>query len=539
MNGQPESEQLQNFHERLSQWVSSQGFWFQLRYSLSGGGAKGAVAFHMFRLATRLMVFLLIAAAAGWIFLINQSNSGSHSEEVSAALKESLKAEEIELKGLVREQGEFYIGRLAMSGGEDTFFTVMEASALKCKMRLFDTFKKDWDPGAITISRLDLGLRAGADSSKAAESMADVLFQKSGKMKLSTIVVNDTSLRWGYSERTRGSILGSKMRAMKTPDGWRLRFRGGTFTQNWLKRLEIVELDVVFGREGIVFEKAVFKKDQGYVTLQNMKVKAGERPEVSGTMDLRKIDISSIVPLGVRNFVEGTISGEFKVSGSTNSVGGVGFEGDVVLAGDDLVVLRDRVHLLRALSVVDAFSNYRRLDFREGSFRIKTRAGRMEVTDVKLRAGDLFTMQGDMTVRLPTAEESIGFQNVGDGEDDAILNDDELDITLKRAAKSSGQSKGVGFAKSRNESLFDRLGLSIENRRLEDKAAERLARTYRYEGLFTVTLPRDAFARAPKLQEMYPGNGANGRVVMDVPLEGVLYDVTLKQANEIYEKGAR
>ena len=539
MNGQPESDQSQNFHERLSQWVSSQGFWFQLRYSFSGGGAKGAVAFHMFRLATRLMVFLLIAAAAGWIFLINQSNSGSYSEEVSTALKESLKAEEIELKGLVREQGEFYIGRLAMSGGEDTFFTVMEASSLKCKMRLFDTFKKAWDPGAITISRLDLGLRAGADSSKAAESMADVLFQKSGKMKLSTIVVNDTSLRWGYSERTRGSILGSKMRAVKTPDGWRLRFRGGTFTQNWLKRLEIVELDVVFGREGIVFEKAVFKKDQGYVTLLNMKVKAGERPEVSGTMDLRKIDISSIVPLGVRNFVEGTISGEFKVSGSTNSVGGVGFEGDVVLAGDDLVVLRDRVHLLRALSVVDAFSNYRRLDFREGSFRIKTRAGRMEVTDVKVRAGDLFTMQGDMTVRLPTAEESIGFQNVGDGEDDAILNDDELDITLKRAAKSSGQSKGVGFAKSRNESLFDRLGLSIENRRLEDKAAERLARTYRYEGLFTVTLPRDAFARAPKLQEMYPGNGANGRVVMDVPLEGVLYDVTLKQANEIYEKGAR
>ncbi len=217
----------------------------------------------MFRLATRLMVFLLIAAAAGWIFLINQSNSGSYSEEVSTALKESLKAEEIELKGLVREQGEFYIGRLAMSGGEDTFFTVMEASSLKCKMRLFDTFKKAWDPGAITISRLDLGLRAGADSSKAAESMADVLFQKSGKMKLSTIVVNDTSLRWGYSERTRGSILGSKMRARRIPDGWRLRFRGGTFTQNWLKRLEIVELDVVFGREGIVFEKAVFKKDQG------------------------------------------------------------------------------------------------------------------------------------------------------------------------------------------------------------------------------------------------------------------------------------
>ena len=39
-----ETEQLQNFNERLSQWVANQGFWFQVRYSMSGTGMeRGAV----------------------------------------------------------------------------------------------------------------------------------------------------------------------------------------------------------------------------------------------------------------------------------------------------------------------------------------------------------------------------------------------------------------------------------------------------------------------------------------------------------------
>jgi hypothetical protein len=538
MNGHTESEQLQNFHERLSQWVSSQGFWFQLRYSFSGGGMKGAVTFHVLRLVARLLIFLLVATGVVWFFLIKQVGSSSFSNQVSSVIKGKLRAEEIQLQGLTRDHGEFYVSRLAMSGGEETFFTVMEARNVKCQMGLLDGFRKEWNPGIITISKLDIGLRAGADSPEAAKSMADVLFQAAGKMKLNTISVNDASLRWGYSERTRGSILGSKMQAQKTADGWKLKFKGGNFTQNWLKRLEIVELDVAIGRQGVVFEKALFKKNLGFVTLINTKVKAGERPEISGTMNVRKIDVSSLVPPGLRSFVEGTVSGEFKVFGSTNSTEGVGFEGEVILAGEDMVVLRDKVHLLRALSVADAFNNYGRLDFREGSFRMKTHGGRLELKDVQMRAGDLFTMKGEMTARLPTADEVIEFNNAAaaDG-NEGILNDDEMDITLERAAKSAVAGE-VGFRKAEDESLFDRLGLSLDNLRLEQQAAERLAQAYRYEGLFTITLPPDIFARAPKLSEIYPSNGANGRVVMDVPIHGVIYEITQEQANEIYEKGA-
>jgi hypothetical protein len=540
MNAQTEPEQLQNFHQKLSRWVSSQGFWFQLRYSLSGQGAKGAFAFHAARLAARFAVFLLIVAAGVWVYLLKQADMSSYREGFQSALKEKLGANEIELRGLERRQGQFSISRLTMSGKESTFFTGLELRNLKCRKTLLDVFRKEWDPGVITISRVDLGLRAGSDSLEAAESIADVYFQDTGGIKLESMIVNDLSVSWGFSERTRGSIVGTSMKAERLADGWRLRFKGGVFTQNWLKRLEIDEIDLVFGRQGIVFEKAQFRKGEGYVSFLDLKVKAGDRPEVSGMLRLRKIDVTSLVPLSVRNFVEGRLSAELKVFGSTNSTEGIGFEGDVVLEGEDIVVLRDRFHLLRALSVVDVFNNYRRVDFREGGFHMKTHGGMMEISEVDLSTGDLLRMKGDLVVRQPTREEFLNY--VGEDkmeEQGGILSDDEIDFTLERAAEEAGESKRVGFGKAGDESLFDKLGLSLETRRLEERATERLSRSLRYEGMVEISLPKEAFEKAPGLASVYPKRDATGRILMKVPLAGTLFDLTLNQAQEIYEKGAR
>ncbi len=541
MNAQPESEQLQNFHQRLSQWVSGQGFWFQLRYSLSGGGGKGTLTFHLLRLSARVFLFLLLLAGGFVLFLVKQTESASFQMDRQVAFIEKLGGEEIEMKGLASARGVFSISRLAMTGKEGTFFTELELRNLKCNRSLFSKFQKEWDPGVVFISRVDLGLRAGSDSLEAAESMADVYFQDTGKLKLEKIVVNEMSIRWGYSERTRGSIIGSHMTADRLPDGWKLRFKGGTFTQNWLKRLEIEELVVQFGRKGLVFEKANFKKNEGFVTFLDMKVKAGERPEVSGKMRMRKIDISSVLPVAVRNFVEGAISAEFNVFGSTNSTEGVGFEGDLVLEGEDYITVRDRIHILRAISVVDAFNNYRRIDFREGGFHMRTHAGRIDITGANLVAGDLFRLKGSLTARPATTEEAMAYTgSVNEDDDDLlILNEDEMEITLEGAGRQAEEAKQQGFNKEGEESLFEKLGISLENRRLDELGAERLARSMRYEGELEISLPKEAFEKAPKLMEEYPLRDSSGRILMRVPLEGVLYDLTLKQAEGIYENGSR
>ncbi len=545
MSGQPESEQLQNFYERLGQWVSSQGFWFQLRYSLSGGGAMGALSFHVLNLAARVGVFLLIVAVGGWVFLIKRTGSEGYREDLTENLKQSLAAEKIELQGFSMRQGEFYISRMALIGGEETFFSGMELRNIKARKDTIDDFRSQWDPGLVEISRADVDLRAGADSEESATAIGDVLLQKSDEVKLDGIKVADMTLRWGYSSRTRGAIDGSKMRAQRVPDGWRVRFTGGTFSQNWLKRLEIVDLIVAFRREGIVFEKAVFKKGRGQVTFQELTIKSGERPEVSGTMNLRDLDLSLVLPAAVRNFVEGNISGDFRVLGSTNSSEGIGFEGKVELGDDELVVVRDRLHLLRALSVVDAFNNYRRLDFREGSFHMKSHGGTLQLSDVDLKAGELVTIKGGMKVRPPTNEETKTFSGFGAKDESAagILSDEEIEaeaeISLSRAAKEAGAVTGFEGTVAENVSLSDQLGVTAESRRLDELAHERMARAMRYDGLFTLALPKEAFSRAPRLAERYPQNEDSGRVNVEVPLSGVLYELTLKQAEEIYDQGAR
>lgn len=535
-----DTEQWQNFNERLSQWISDQGFWFQLRYSLTRGGSKGSFTFHLLSLSARFLVFL-IAAAGLWLFVVKMTGRERYAERLSEEISEKFAAEEIEYKGIAQENMKLNISRLAMIADDKSFFNGLEIANLSCQRGFLVDFGQPWDPGLIEISKANVSLRAGSDSDASSQAIADVLFQDMGDMKLDAIHVAHMSLRWGYNARSRGSIYGSKMRARRLPEGWRLTFRGGTFSQNWLRKLEIVELDVIIRKDEIRFEKANFKKDGGWMNLENFKIEPGQRPKLSGVMKIKGMDISSMVPLVTRGHVEGRISGEFSVMGSTNTTDGIGFNGMVNLQDGDMITLRDRVPLLRALSVVDAFNTYRRVDFQKGSFRFETQSDGLVFSDVKLYADDLMEMEGDLRVRKPKSDEEL----VVEKSDDfyrTILRDDEsaksLDLSLREAAEVSSEDE-IGFKAEVEDSLFGKLAITNENRRLKEIEAERLSHSLRYEGGFQISLMKTAFVKAPKLREMYPVSEETGRIPIWVPIEGVLYELTSGLANKIYSEGGR
>jgi hypothetical protein len=287
----------------------------------------------------------------------------------------------------------------------------------------------------------------------------------------------------------------------------------------------------------------------GTVEFPGMRLLGGERPEVDGIVKIRSLALDRVIPPALRNFVEGSISGDFKVSGSTNSSDGIGFEGQVTMDGTDMVSLRERIHLLKALSVVDYSRNYHRVDFREGSFLLKTQRGGMQLTEIDLKADDLFTLQGAFTVRLPTqqeideamakgAEVSPLFAEEEEATDLLKPSAPESDFTLRRAAQEARRIQ-EGNQSPESLKLFDRLGASFEMRRLQSQAAERMSRMLRYDGALRITLPGDAFERAPRLQELYPPDPVTGRVALQVPLQGHIYELTLRQAEDIYQQGQR
>lgn len=545
-----ESEQSQNFNERLSQWVASQGFWFQLRYSLSGSGSKGTAMFHLLRIGFRLVVFLMLVAVGFWVYLVKRTDSEHFQDGLKESLKAGLTASDIELTGFSRRQGEMVMSSLALQGGNNTFFSALEARNIRCRMGLLDGISGKWDTGVISIARMDLDLRAGADDADSARQLSESLFRNYRDVLLSSIEVTDASVRWGYSDRTKGSISNSTLQVQRLDNSMKLHFRGGTFSQNWLRKLEIVNLVIICNPEGLVFEQAELRKGGGTVDFSGLQVTGGERPTLDGPMKLRKIDLEGVLPLAQRSFVEGTLSGDFRVSGSTNTSEGVSFEGQINLDGKDTISLRKRVHLMQALSDVDYVRNYHRVDFNEGSFQIKTSAGGMEISNLSLKAGDLLTLEGKMRVRLPTPEEAQAALISGEAEDNSsnfVHADDqsreeeeasdEADFSLRRAAQEAQRVKDG--KQEAPDSLSKKLELGLELRRLEEQAADRVSRTLRYEGRFRITLPKDAFERAPKLVERFPVDTSSGRIPMMVPIEGNLYELTLKQAEEIYQLRSR
>ena len=487
-------------------------------------------------------------AIFAWIYLERRTGTAHFLSVFKESLTEGVSAKEVEMRGFQRLQGQMELSRFAAEGDSGTFFSSLEARNIRCKMGLIDGMFGVWRPGLIAIAKLDLDLRAGADDAESAASMSRVFFSDPEKVEILSFDIAEANIRWGYSERTQGSIESTTIKMQRVNNSWRMILKGGFLSQNWLNRIEVVEMVVLCTPEEIFFEKADLKQGDGTIDLAGLRIKTGERPKVDGIAKIRSIAIENLAPLSTRNYLDGTISGDFTVFGSTNSSEGIGFEGQVLMDGKDLISLRDRIHILKALSVVDFSRNYHRVDFREGSFQLRVAGGGLELSEVNLKAEDLFTLEGALKVRLPTKKEIEDAIAKGEGGSDSALSDGEddalvskpnaqkaaVDLTLKRAAMESENDR-MGSSRDEGQSLFERLSFNYELRSLQQQASERMSRMLRYEGSFRITIPADAFERAPRLQSEYPLDASIGRVPIIVPVQGYLYEVTAKQADDIYE----
>ena len=86
-------------------------------------------------------------------------------------------------------------------------------------------------------------------------------------------------------------------------------------------------------------------------------------------------------------------------------------------------------------------------------------------------------------------------------------------------------------------SLFDKLESDLQTRLLAQESNERLTNSYRYEGDFVFVLPEGIFTRAEGLEEKYPA--VNGKIFVDVPIKGMLEELTQEQADQFYDLGGR
>ncbi len=569
-----ESKQSQEFNERLSQWVSSQGLWFQIRYSLSGSGGTGKAFFHLLWMSFRLLVLLLVIAAGVGFYLLKRTTTKDFNRNLNASLKSGFSATELEVSGPKKENGYLNLNQVMALGDGNTFFNSFEAKNVSCKMGLFDEFLGKWDTGNLSISRLQMELRPGADDEKASKLIGAAFFKQPQKVTMNSLEIHDVSLFWGYSAKTRGAIENSHMIARRLGDTWKLNFKGGTFTQNWLKKLEIEHFEITCNREGIIFEQALLRKGEATVDFSGLKLVGGALPMLHGIARVRLLDLESILHPSQNALIRGKISGDFKVSGSTNSSEGIGFSGKVVMnsgldslssdkesIGRDasIILSDDQIPVLKALSVVDSVRDYRRVNLVNGSFNLKTLNSELSLTEIQLdsdlemtndrvEVGNVMQVKGALNVRLASQKEMLEIDNA-------------IDLEKIEAAKAKGQkspesveAKEDQFSRAPvdddasstelkkfqgDETLTARVSKSLDALHADRKNTDRFVNYLQYEGSLEISLLPNAFDQAEALKAKYPVDPTTKRIQIKIELLGDLSKLTSSQAEEIYREGHR
>jgi hypothetical protein len=529
-----ESEQTKEFNERLGQWIESQGFWFQLRYGMSGTGTGfNKAAFHLLNLLFRLGIVVFIFAICGAIYLMRNKGTAEYREGLSTSLNHGLSSTGTELSNFSYNYGTFSINKITSRGGERTFFTRLDARSIRGKMGFTDSFMRQWNLGVVSISKLDLELNAGADDTQSAQSISEAIFKQSSEVLINSIDISEANLHWGYSDRTFGFIEKSHLNVQRQSNAVKLSFKGGTFTQNWLRNLQIVEMIINCTPEGFTFEKASLRQGDATVDFSGLKVMGGARPTVSGKAIIRKLSLDKILPVAASAYVEGSFSGDFEVSGSSNSSEGIALAGEVTCDGLETISLRDKLPIIKALSDVDYLRNYNRIDLKSGSFFLKTVSGELTISRLKMRSFDEIAMEGELHVRPPTpleAQEASRRNETGKaGAMPMATKKDDILLSLAIAAQQAKLAKKAKSGDFKSTDLSEEAVDIHAKRELVEQASERDFKLMRYDGHF------HAFELAPRLLEKFPIDPAIGKIPFNIPLQGELFELSAVQAREVYQ----
>lgn len=541
-----DSSPQQSFQERLSHWVASQGFWFQLRYSTAAGGGLGAVGVRFLSLMLRVVLVLALAAAGGWIYLAKRTDSPQFPLVLASELQGALFGQEAKVTGFQQSKGQGTIQTLQMKGTMNSFFDQLEAREIRFQMDVLDGVKGTWNLGPLRLASVNMIVKAGADSDGDAAKAIGSLFKDYQQHRFGVIEVGSANVYWGYSDKTRGSITGSRLVASKLDENtWKLEFKGGRVSQNWIQDWSIERLTVLCSRSGLQIDEMVFRQGRGKLT-GKVSVTSGAKPVWDGKLQVEALPLDSALPDMFAGMIEGSLTGQLAMSGSSNSQEGLYYRGDLLIDKDDQVVLRDRIPLLRALSVVDSYNSYKRVICNSGACSFSYGAGEVALTGVDFNAGELMGLRGEIRMRPATekeVEEALAKTGASRSSTQTFLSavDEEQQkidqakgnkgMTLRDAATSrSGMS-----AEERAFSIFDQKNATEQT--APQSSRERAARMPRYEGKLTVSLPFDVFQRAPDLQRIYPADQVKHRVALEVPLKGNLFDLTLEQAEQLYEAG--
>jgi len=537
-----DQQRLNEYQSKVSDWIGRQGFLFQIRYARTVGAVT--LGRHLSGLTLKLVLFLVVAGVCGFFVLNRYFDSPGYGERVAGQVANALGAGEVEVTGFSRNfaKGDFQF--LELKGGEESFFYEAKFEKLRGEFSFLTGVTDSWRPSAISIKKADLRLKAGGSEDEMKLGFSSIIESLKGQ-GISQIKIEDCSFSWGYSKLTFGMVRNSDFRAVLHEGIWEVELSGGTFQQNWLGPLAIKSADLKVGMGGIKIESLNLESNGGEADLKGSISGPVNMPTFDLAGGFNSLPIEKLIKINgvsTREYIEGRISGDLKIGGSSNRQ--VELSGQVKLDEKDSVTIRERWSLLRALSILDNERTYLRIDFNQGGFAFSTGGGGIEVSEINLNAGNKARLLGSFKTRLPTqaeAAETLGIK---------LTNNFSLDYTDSSAAQElendrmriDSRDDELGFGVDIERSIDDG-ELEVPKAQLSVKELEALRmrqemEVHRILGDLKLAVPASSFNSSKALLEIYPKDELGWRWI-PIELNDANFMNLSDKANELLLKQAR
>lgn len=541
MDSPVDEQRLKSYQFRITNWIGRQGLLFQLRYIrlTSRGSLRGGL----------LGFFLALAGVSlgggvlGFAALKIYQKSDFFYEKLDQHLAESLGAGEIKTRGFSRQGGQGSYRRLSLTGSENSFYYQGTILGLKAEMPLLTGVTSDWSPESVSIESADFSLKAGGRRTEMEKAMGGIL-KTFGDFPLNRIRIADLSCEWGYSKLTLGGFYNTRFDAIWDGDRWTISVKGGYFRQNWIGPLAVEEGSLSVGPEGIRVNSLVLVAAEGRLELEGTIAGPLEMPVFDLRGNFTNLPVAEMFDLeGVRKdrFIQGTVSGELKVSGSTNRR--IETEGRVVLGKGDEILIRDQWRLLRALSTVTRDGTYLRIAFGTGSFDFKSGDAQCEVTNIDLLADRVGRLSGSFSTRLPSQEEAAKYLDIKltDGFSRSLtdtssaqkLEDDRLSI--RRRVLGENEDFGIELdlgVDGEPDSSVDEISKELAGQRLKREMS-----LPRFTGALKLAVPGRILAENEEIMEAYPADEAGWSWIPLDFSEERFSDITEGAAKQLLDLG--
>ena len=533
---QVNQKKLDQFQTRMSAWVAGQGLLFQLSHG--GRGASSAIMGWVTRITLRLSILLAVGAVLLYGYLMRKPFSPSFGESLQLAVQEGLGAESVEMGPTGRKEGQLDLSSLEMEGSEGAFFDRLRARNIKTRMRILSGTAGVWRGEVVSAEQLDVKVKSGSERLDS-EKVYGAIFHEGEGFSFDRVEVEDATISWGYSASTAGGIRNTRLSGKRNETGWRLKMKGGTFSQNWLKDLTIESLECQISNEGVQIVDAQFSKGEGKMVLAGRVRGPVVDPQVELSGNMKGFPLAGCLQSEVAAVLNGRVSGEVQLGGSPYGASGITVSAQIVMAPGDEIIVTDEIELLDVISLVDRYRSYKKIRFRSGGFNLETGKNVAVISDIRLEAKDHARLEGGLLSRRPSDKEisraifetesgrdggSPGPQEQGtlDGQKwlNPVLRDTTVDGNLEEGAATpefnladaARAARSISDSGETIRTIFQSEVFGEEVQQREEAARAAYRRIPYLEGEVRMGLNARAFEekRSPALAQMFPVEEGSG-----------------------------